>query len=290
MERVYITKGEALSMGQELADMRQTPKGEARVFDGASYNGRVTFDRHPDLSGAPVRGGGVALSQKAVIPTAIDPTMVNIGGMQVKREVAVRNGWIGAQEGQHPGPFAANAEPQQQQQQQPEEQQQDTPLEAAGNAALGELAAGFQGDAFAVAIEAAESGDYAAIAEAHGFDQAKISAVVAGATAKADRVIADTGINTAVMSVVLSGPELAEARIAAVQGDDSRLKHVAMTAVNKLASFPERDPAGFKAFWNAHLSDIESDTGPGGQLLVSVEGYGMVPWASAVRMGAVKIG
>lgn len=287
VERVYVTKGEALSMGQELADMRQQPKDGVRVIDGRSYNGKVSFDRHPELSGVPVRGGGVALHPGAVLPSLVDPSMVSIGGMQVKRDVAIANGWI--TEGSHPGPFPASPEAQTQQQGQPEQQQPEvssSPLEVAGDVALTELASGFQGDVYSTALEAASTADFDSVAREHGLDQAKVSAVIAGATAKADRVIAETGIDTALLSEVLDANDLADARRAVVSGENDRLIGIATKAAHKLSAWPSRDPEGFRAWFTQNV-DAKYDIGPRGEFLVETSS-GLMPWASVVRMGGLR--
>lgn len=295
VERVYITKGEAQSMGQELADMRHRPKDGVRVIDGRSYNGRVSFDRHPELSGASVYGSTGELGGpniRGVVVANPDPTLVSIGNMTMKREAAVAAGLIPhpdayVQPGQSAIPFVASPEMQtQQQEQQPEASA--SPLEAAGDTALTELAAAFQGDVYSTALEAASSGDFDSVAREHGLDQAKVSAVIAGATAKADRVIAETGIDTALMSEILDSNDLADARRAVVSGENNRLIGIATKAAHKLSAWPSRNPEGFRAWFSANV-DADYDMGPRGEFLVKTS-QGLLPWASVVHMGGLKRG
>lgn len=287
--RVYISGGEAMSLQDELASMRQTNAKEPTQWGVKQGNfQRVEVNaghrEQPVNMREVTRPGYVVVNQP-------DPDKVTINGIETSRKVAVNMGWISQQEpqpGQSANPFGEAGEAPEQQEQQPDAQS-DNAVEDAGNKALDELSQGFAGDTFATAIEAAESGDFDAIAAKYGLDPSKVAVVVSGATARADRVISDMGVNSATLSAVLDVGELAEARRAVVQGDDARLRSVAELAVNKLSTMPTRDPAGFKAFFNRHFSDIESDIGPGGQFLVNVEGMGFVPWSTVVQLGGVKL-
>jgi hypothetical protein len=288
VERIYVSQGD-MRVANELTAMHRSEQSKAeptwRDYDASNFQ-RVAMDSRPDIK--PVHVPGLPISPNGAVTNMPNSKTVFINGMETSREVAERMGWI-APQGQSAGPFA-NPE------QEAPSQAEETPApvtkpdtELAGDAALDKLMGGFMGDANAVISEAAETGDVNALADKHGLDTAAIRAVIAGATARADRVIAGTGINIATANHVLSAAELVEARKALVNGDNGRLQAIAVEAVNKLSNFPTRDPKGFSAFWKEHFGDVDHETRPNGQFLVSVEGMGLVPWATAVRLGAIKI-
>lgn len=288
---------DAMRMADELREMRQAPKGEVRVKSGSDFQSltiRSGYVANPDDE--------VAIRQSQnpnSVEVRKDDGSITIRGVSMTRASALASGLITPEEANRPAtysfngetlrPFVDSPEPQEQGQGEQQPEAASGPVEDAGNQALDELSQGFAGDSYATAMEAAESGDYDAIAQAHGLDAAKVAIVVAGATARADRTIADLGVNSATLSAVLDGGELAEARRAVVQGDDVRLRGLASYAVDKLSTMPNRDPAKFRALIAQHFSEIETDVGPGGQFLMNVEGMGFVPWATVVRLGGVKL-
>ena len=73
---------------------------------------------------------------------------------------------------------------------------------------------------------------------------------------------------------------------AVVQGDDARLRGIANKAAIDLASWPNRDPQAFRA-WFERTVDGKFDIGPKGEFLVETS-QGWMPFASIVRLGGLK--
>jgi hypothetical protein len=132
----------------------------------------------------------------------------------------------------------------------------------------------------------AETGELE-VATQHGVSPAQVDAVVKGYVAQADAMLADVGVNGSILSEVLRSDELAAARASVINGDGVMLRSLGEKAVHTLTSLDRSNPQAFEAMLDAR--DVMYERAENGSYKVAVEGSdNMVPWAAAVRMGALR--
>ena len=155
-----------------------------------------------------------------------------------------------------------------------------------GQKALDGARATLGSDAVEQAIQSVVvSGDPAALPQ--GVTSTEAGKVISAYVQSATEMIADAGITLEDMVAVLDDKSLQDARLATVKGDVSRMRSLAASTVDQLASLPSRDPAAFAEYVEARWPGLDWKVEKG-QTLVHVEGGGYMPFASLVRGGFLK--
>lgn len=140
--------------------------------------------------------------------------------------------------------------------------------------------------------EAVESGSLPGTEQLpEGVTQEHVERVVAGYVAVADDMLSEVGASVALLTETLSADELREARRATLAGDNLKLQHYGRQAVERLASLPTRDPAGFADMVQNMRPDERKALRqtPNGDWKVSLPDGREMSFGTAVRQRVVRI-
>ena len=257
-----------------------------------------------------IAGGSASLNTgRAMTATAVSsprPGMVTVGGMTTTIEAAKAAGLVaqdydpsfraGVAAAPQPNQQAPQPNPQVQQQQQPQSKDENT-IKAtteqakainASTAAIEQANEAIGNFAVSSLLEdAVVSGDIPTTPP-KGISAEQVSAIVAGYTAQANAVLADTGATAELLSDMLNANELRAARLAVHRGNDGELKELGRRAFSRLLSLPN-DPANLKAMTSgADWADVEITRSKAGDTMVKAPGWPKaVLWSDAIRRGLI---
>jgi hypothetical protein len=277
-----------LAAAARASEQSARPSSGSLMRTNAATNASVVMQggRATITSGATSHGSAVSSPR---------PGMVTVGGMTTTIEAAKAGGLIPQDYDPSFKAGVAAAPTSNQQQQAPAQEQTDPSNEITvssaeqaeaikaatdaishANSAIGQTAVN------AMTEETVVSGELPQHLPA-GIGNEQVSAVVAGYTAQANAVLADTGATVDLLTDMLSDNELRAARLAVYRGNDAELRDLGNRAMDRLVKLPN-DPATFKALTAGWGNDVQITRSKGGDTLVCAPGWPKaLPWSVAVK-------